>query len=503
VVRGKNKKEITMKKLFLLLLIPFLWVSCPSGETKEDSSGSVAVSLDKTTLRLVVGKTGKLTATVSPADTPNKAVTWSSSDDDIATISAGTVTAVAEGTAVIKVTSRADITKTAQCAVTVTGRPITDIGDKDGLSGKTAAEYFTEKNVFIGWNLGNAFDAGGGYGSWTKKIDKDFLPKIKEAGFSMIRIPVTWNSGIGAAPNYTINANMFTDLVQVVDWAYEAGLVTIINVHHDGSQNGTTFNAGTTNWLSLLRLKQSQQERETGTAKFVKVWEQIADKFKDYGDWLIFEPFNELHNGGWGWGTNIDQTEFDIINDLNQKFTDTVRAAGGKNPQRFLVVQPLCAKPHQAMAETFILPTDTVAGKQIVSMHYYEPENFCLNGNNNAINWGSDGQKSVVSEAFKEYAVKFTRKGIPLILGESGATYQKRTDNAQSETAAASRLIYMEYMCSQAKENGIIPVYWDNGTIWANSVGENFGLWDRRSNGDLNVIPGMQPVIDAMILAVQ
>lgn len=480
-----------MKKLFLLLLIPFLWFSCSSG----DSSSGIEVSLDKTSLSLIIGKTAKLTATVTPADAKNREITWSTSDEGVAAVTEGTVTAVAEGTATITVTSKANKTKTAQCAVTVT-----NIGAKDGLSGKTAAEYFKEMNVFIGWNLGNAFDADSGYGTWTKKIDSSFLFKVKEAGFNMIRIPVTWNTTsrpIGPAPDYTLNSTTLNELITVVDWAYEAGLVTIINIHHDGKQNGTDVNGG--GWLSLLRLKQNQVDRNAITAKFVKVWEQIAEEFKDYGDWLIFEPFNELHNGGWGWGT-IDNVEYEIISDLNQKFTNTVRAAGGNNTERFLVVQPLCAKLHQALVGTFELPTDTATGKQIVSMHYYDPENFALNGN--TYNWGTETEKNKLSGDFRNYADKFTKNNIPLILGECGATYQNRS-NPEKLIADANRLIYLSYMCSKAKENGIIPVYWDNGTIWANSVGENFGLWDRRPSGSLNVIPEMKVFIDTMIDAVQ
>jgi endoglucanase len=480
-----------MKKLFLLLLIPLLWFSCSPGDS--GTSSGIGVSLNKDNLTLIIGKTSKLTATVTPANTPNKAITWSTSNESVATVSGGTVTAVAKGTATITVTSRADTTKTAQCAVTVIDRPITDIGDKDGLSGKTVAEYFKEKNVYIGWNLGNAFDAGSGYGSWTRKIDKDFLPKIKEAGFSMVRIPVTWNitsRPIGGAPDYTLNADTLNELVQVVDWAYEAGLVTIINVHHDGSSGS--------GWLSMNKLK-VEADRPTITTKFVKVWEQIADKFKDYGDWLIFEPFNELHNGGWGWG-NIADIEYEIINDLNQQFTNTIRAAGGKNTERFLIVQPLCAKPHQAMANTFILPTDSATKKQIVSMHYYDPEEFALRGND--INWGSESDKIRLSDDFNNYANKFTKKGIPVILGECGATYQNR-ELPNKLIADANRFAYLTYMCTIARENGIIPVYWDNGTIWASTIGENFGLWDRTSSGDLEVIPGMQMYIDTMTESVQ
>jgi endoglucanase len=473
-----------MKKLFLLLLIPFLWFSCSTG---GNSSGIEEVSLDKTSMVLVKGKTTKLTVTITPEDAKKKEIIWSTSDESVATVTEGTVTAVAEGTATITVTSKADSKKTAQCAVTVKTRVITELGAKDSLSGKTAAQFFKDNYVYAGWNLGNAFDATSGYGDWTRKIDQNFLKKVKDEGFSMIRIPVTWNKYIGSTPSYTINAAMLNELAQVVDWAYEADLVTIINIHHDGSQNNAEAEGG---WLSLKRLKTT--DRETITNKFVKVWEQIAEKFKDYGDWLIFEPFNELHNGGWGWNIT-DSTEYAIINELNQKFTDTVRAAGGKNTQRFLVVQPLCAKPHQAMASTFKTPTDSATGKQIVSMHYYEPEGFALKGTTTA--WSD---KTAISNDFKNYANKFTKNGIPLILGECGATYQNKKE--PDKTAAAGyRLVYMEHLCMEARANDIIPIYWDNGTIYASSVGENFGLWDRTKGGTLNVFPGMQEVIDAII----
>jgi endoglucanase len=495
-----------MKKLFLLfLIVPLLWV----GSCSSDSGSSISVSLDKDSVTLVVGKTAKLTATVSPADTPNKAITWSTSNAGIATVSGGTVTAVAEGTATITVTTK-DGGKTANCTVKVTSRPITDIGAKDGVSGKTAAAYFAEKNVFVGWNLGNAFDAGSGYGSWTRRIDKDFLPKVKEEGFSMVRIPVTWNtstsailtstgSGASTVWNYSsFNETNFkktlADVKQVVDWAYDAGLVTIINIHHDGNSAN--------NWLSVTKAATTPATKTGMFDVFTQIWELLAEEFKDYGDWLVFEPFNELHDGGWGWGT-INTDEFTVINELNQTFTDTVRAVGGKNTERFLVVQPYCAKPHQALNNTFNLPTDTATGKQIVSMHFYDPENFALNGNNNTISWGSASDKSNITTAFESYANKFTKNNIPIILGECGPTYQNRGDAGQKATAHASRLLYIEYVYAEARKNNIVPVYWDNGTIWASSVGENFGLWDRRPSGDLKVIPEMQEIIDTMIDAVQ
>ena len=483
-----------MKKLFLLFLIPFLWVSCPS-ENNKSTEDAVGLRLDRTDLTLVIGKKEKLTATVTGAIGTNRAVTWSSSDENTATVKGGTVTAVAPGEAVITVTSWADFNKTAACTVTVTKRPVTVLGNKKVVSEKTAAEYFKDNHVFIGWNLGNAFDSNGGYGNWTRKIDKDFLPKVKAAGFSMVRIPVTWNVSsrpIGPAPDYKINATTMSELVQVVDWAYDSDLVTIINIHHDDNPN-------LSGWMSMAKLL-VDADRPQLYAKFEKLWEQIAAQFKDYGEWLIFEPFNEIHDGNWGNGVS-DEKQFEIINELNKRFTDKVRASGGNNAQRFLVVQPLCAKPHQAMADTFIIPKDTATGKQIVSMHFYEPEAFAL-GNDSPM-WGSQSDKYAISSKFASFAEKFTKKGIPLIFGESGASYQNRSNAADRATAAANRIAYMEFMCTEAKKNGIIPIYWDNGTTSASSVGENFGLWDRRTSGTLDLLPGMQIVIDTMVTAVQ
>jgi endoglucanase len=492
-----------MKKLFLLLLIvPFLWVgSCSS----DDSSGSTGVSvsgvtLNKNTLTLTVGRREKLTATVMPANAENKAITWSTSNNSVATVSAGTVIAQAEGTATITVTSRADSTKTAQCIVTVNPRPITDIGAKDGLSGKTATDYFAEKKVFIGWNLGNSFDAGPGEGSWTKPVTKELLSEVKDAGFSAIRIPITWNGTnrpIGDAPDYKLDQAELDRVAEVVDWAFEVGLVTIINIHHDGNSYG---------WLSITKARQSQENRETITTQFKKVWEQLAERFKEYGDWLIFEPFNEIHNGGWGWG-DIQPEEFAIINEWNQAFTDTVRAAGGKNAERFLIVQPYCAKPHQAMADTFIIPTDSATGKQIVSIHYYDPENFALRGSN--VNWGTETDKTNLTNGsgqipgFAAFKEKFTSKGIPVIIGESGATYQAARTGEERILADLNRILYLDYMCRQAKENGMIPIIWDNGNITGqtnNPNGEAFGLFDRNTGSPF---PEMEVVINTMVNAVQ
>jgi endoglucanase len=364
------------------------------------------------------------------------------------------------------------------------------LGPKDGLSGKTVAEYFAAKGLYLGWNLGNALDAPGGEGTWSPVIVPEIFAGVKDAGFSLVRIPITWRTMIGDAPDYTIDAAGLNRVAEVVDMAYDVGLAAIINIHHDGSSYG--------GWLSVVQARNSEEARERITDQFTKVWKQIANRFKDYGDWLIFEPFNELHNGGWGGnGTISNPVEWDIINEWNQVFTDVVRESGGNNAERFLVVQPYSAKPNQALAETFELPTDTVAGKQIVSIHYYDPEAFALNGS--SPNWGTVNHTLMTSN-FRSFSNKFTSKGFPVIMGESGATYQNRQDD-QLETAKTNRIAYLSFLCSEAKKYGLIPIYWDNGTITANSVGENFGLFDRTTGAPFN--EHSRECIEAMVNAVK
>jgi endoglucanase len=372
----------------------------------------------------------------------------------------------------------------------------------DGTPGpspsQTAAEYFAANNLFIGWNIGNSLDGSSETGWGNPRINQELLNGVKQAGFNVVRIPVTWHfkSGsslldhsIGPAPDYTLNAARLNRVAEVVDMAHEADLVAIINIHHDGNPDEANMF-----WLDIKTAGESEESCTAITAQFAKVWEQIATRFKDYGEWLIFESFNEIHNrvpgqGAWGWGT-VPERELEIVNEWNQVFTDVVRASGGNNAERYLVIQPYNARVHQAVAEAFVLPTDTVEGKQIVSMHWYYPDSFALYGSSSrgTPNWGTEVDKNAIINGsfdqpnntngvgFKHFKEKYTDNGIPVIIGECGATYQNR-DGEEGETADANRLAYLTFLCEQAKAHGLIPILWDNGKIAGG--GDMFGLFDR------------------------
>jgi len=159
-------------------------------------------------------------------------------------------------------------------------------------SGKTAFEYFKDENITVGYNIGNSLDAYvNGHANETgwgnPKINHELLNGIKKEGFNLVRIPVTWMGYIGPAPDHRIDANYLARVAEVAEMAHKAGLKAIINLHHDGS----TADGGKDNgWLSINTARASKEGYDEVTHKFIRVWEQIAAYFKNYGDWLSLNP---------------------------------------------------------------------------------------------------------------------------------------------------------------------------------------------------------------------
>jgi endoglucanase len=350
----------------------------------------------------------------------------------------------------------------------------------------TAYDYFQGKNLRVGWNLGNSLDAPNETQWGNPKISQTLLNGVKKAGFDVVRIPITWNTKIGAAPEYKINETYLNRVVEVVGYARKAGLVAIINMHHDGSSNGQNDS-----WLSI-RKSLDPVDYAAITEKYTSVWRQIATRFKDEGDYLIFEAFNELHDGGWFWETrNVPDEQYVVLNKWTQAFTDTVRETGGNNETRFLVIPGYCTGPEALLTNKFKLPDDPAEYKQIVSFHYYRPDGFALNGTN--ATWGSPQEKTAIDNLFRQISEVYISNGIPVIIGETGPVKNK-TD---SDAARAARVAYAEYMFYSARANGLVPIYWDNGKFAFD--GDSFGIFDRATGAPKDVESAA--VIAAMISA--
>ena len=350
------------------------------------------------------------------------------------------------------------------------------------------------RKLGYGWNLGNQMDAvvGGVSGEtfWgNAKCTQTTFDNIKAKGFSTVRIPVTWMGHIGDAPDYAIEAAWLDRVAEIAGYAKAAGLNAIVNIHHDDSPES--------GWLCVHKAAQDEAYKTEMMAKYKAVWKQIAQKFAEEGDWLIFEGYNELQDGGWGGGGNLTDggKQYAVINELAQAFVTTVRATGGKNADRYLSILGYSANP-SLTANNLVLPTDSATGRLIVSVHFYDPSGYALGQNSAYTEWGhagTDGKKDPnhseknVIDTFKMLKDKYLDKNIPVYIGECGAV------NRVDERAKSFQQYWFEFVFKAAKEYGLCPVVWDNG---AKSTGnESFGYIDH-SNGDY--INDSKPVIDVM-----
>ena len=305
----------------------------------------------------------------------------------------------------------------------------------------------------IGWNLGNTLDATGGIGlmsetAWgNPKTKQEMIDKVLEAGFNVVRVPVTWDGHFGAAPEYKIHDIWLQRVKEIVDYAYSKGAYVILNTHHEDWYMPTADN------------------KEANGEQIVALWTQIAEFFKEYDEHLIFEGLNEPRLRGTSKEWNGDSTASEVINYWEQLFVDAVRATGGNNTLRHLMITGYAASSSRDNLAKIKLPEDD---KLIVSVHAYTPYNFALNTKGTS-NWDVAKDGRDIDSLMKTINDLFISKGIPAIIGEFGAMNKENEEE---------RVEWATYYLTKAKEIGVPCVWWDNGAFSGN--GENFGLLDRR-----------------------
>lgn len=392
----------------------------------------------------------------------------SSASTTTATTTTATTTTKAE-TTVATTTTKKPETTTAKPATTTTKKtepaPAATKGDSVKFS----------QNLMPGWNLGNQLEANSGgtpsetaWGNPT--ITEKLIKQVKAQGFKSIRIPVSYLSKIGAGPNYTIDSKWLDRVQEVVDMCIDNGLYAIINVHGDGYYS---IKGG---WLLC---GEPASEQKTIKAKYKKVWEQIAKRFKNYDDHLVFESMNEEFDGTYN---NPNPEYYNNINAYNQIFVDTVRKAGGKNNNRYLLVPGWNTDINYTAGDYgFKIPNDST-GRLMISVHYYDPWKFC--GGEEApgiFRWGDSikgqairnrGEKHTDAK-FDQLYDAFISKGYGVIIGEYGAIDKTYKDSRST----AYRAYFAEYVNYAAHKRNIVTVYWDNGYNGNNG----FGLFDRKN----------------------
>lgn len=330
------------------------------------------------------------------------------------------------------------------------------------------------KDMKIGWNYGNAFDAYDcnwlsndvDYESgWTNaKATPELFDTLKAAGFNTIRIPVSWHNHVSSAPDYIINEAWLDRVNEVVDYCIDRDLYVIIDIHHD---NNTQYLYPTSQYL------------DQSVTYVTAIWEQLSQRFMDYDNHLIFAGMNEPrmvgHNNEWWLNDSEDcKDAVSCVNVLNQAFVDTVRASGGNNTSRYLICPGYDASPDGALNSGFVFPTDP-AGDQnriILSIHAYTPYNFALEMPG-VTEWSYKKSSDVnnMTGFMNKIYNAYVSKGIPVIIDEFGAL--RKGDNLQS------RVEFAAYYVAAARCRGITCIWWDNSAIEGD--GELFGIINRNT----------------------
>lgn len=310
------------------------------------------------------------------------------------------------------------------------------------------------KDMGLGWNLGDTLDVcqadrdGDGivneHVGEGEKVDetlwgnpfatRELFTALKEDGISSVRIPVTWRDHIDDKGN--IDKDWLDRVQEVVDYAYSQDMYVILNVHHDG---GGDPNFGA--WI----IEGAKNNKDATLKKYKNLWTQIAERFENYGDKLVFESMNEV-----GFDGLSDDQSFGLLNEFNQEFVDLIRKSGGNNGKRHLLIAGYWTDIERSCKPLFKMPSDP-ENRCILSVHYYTPWEFCTTNIHNT--WGTDAEVKQMEDLYGKLKTTFIDNGVPVIVGEYAASGNDK----------ASCVLFIEKMTGLCKEYGIAPFYWDNG----------------------------------------
>ena len=302
------------------------------------------------------------------------------------------------------------------------------------------------KNMGVGWNLGNTLDANDATKTWKTTAEHEtcwgqpvtkpeLLKMMKEAGFGAIRVPITWYQEMDA--DGKVNDAWMKRVKEVVDYVIDNGMYCIINVHHDTGADSGNYKS----WL-----KASTSSYNTNKAKYEGLWKQIAEQFKDYDQKLLFESYNEMLDEKNTWNEPVDKTDgYKAINSYAKSFVTTVRATGGNNKDRNLVVNTYSASSTPDAMQNLDLPEES--NHIIFQVHSYP-------------NWqNKSNAKKEIDNLISNIKSKLLDRA-PVIVGEYATftTWPSELDYYAKDKEVA--LYAMDYLIQKTKENGIGTFYW-------------------------------------------
>jgi len=317
------------------------------------------------------------------------------------------------------------------------------------------AQYIASK-MGIGWNLGNTLEAICGENAWgAGRTSQQLIDSVKAAGFNTVRLPVSWFCHSDTVAS-VIDKNWIARVKEVVDYCIKDDMYVILNMHWDKG------------WLENRVNKVNQDIVKKRQHLY---WTQIANYFKDYDEHLLFAGANEPNAH--------DSTTMSVLLTYHQTFIDAVRATGGNNSSRTLVVQGPSTDIDNTYKLMNTMPLDKIVQRLMVEIHYYTPFQFCLldkdadwgkmfyywgKGNHSSTDIDRNatwGEESDVDKNFGKMKARFIDKGIPVIIGEFGAGKRKLSTPSDQALNNASVEYYYKYIVKSAVGKGLIPVCWD------------------------------------------
>ncbi len=333
-------------------------------------------------------------------------------------------------------------------------------------------------------------EAPGSPTAWGNPVpNQQFFDSVKAAGFTTVRIPCAWDTGHANHQTNEINSAWMAQVRQVVDYCINDSLFVILNIHWDGGWLETKIDSSVS--FPAIREKINQKQGA--------YWHQIATAFRDYDRHLLFASANE---------PNVKvEGAMEVLNSFHQIFIDTVRATGGNNASRTLVIQGPNTSAEETYKQMTTLPVDKIADRLIVEVHYY-PFQFSLMDKDTDWGkmfyyWGKQyhsttdternptwGEETYTDSVFNLMKEQFTDKNIPVLLGEFGARKRLTLTGESLVRHILSRRYFYEYVASSSKKNGIIPVAWDAG----NKGDGTMTMFDRQTGEfyDLGIVNAMR-----------
>lgn len=319
-----------------------------------------------------------------------------------------------------------------------------------------------------GINLGNTMEAYG-HGSFAPDSDtvkfetlwgqpvttQEMVDGMKAAGFDSLRVPIAWTNAMDyESGDYTINEAYLDRVEEIINYGLNADMYVIINDHWDGG------------WWGMFG-SSSEETRTKAMDMYVSMWTQIAERYGDYSDKLIFESANEelgdrlndkdiASDSG-----SLSQAQcYEKTNEINQKFVDTIRSTGGNNAQRFLLIAGYNTDIMMTCDDRFKMPSDTAKDKLLLSVHYYTPWDYC--GTDSVQHWGSVSDYEEQNRLF-EMLTKFTDQGYGVVIGEYAALAKGSTPKTDTDKFTTNLL-------NNCDLYGYVPMLWDCNGLYQKAM---------------------------------